>query len=89
VAAVTGPWMAPRSRCSGWQPRIALGGLPEVPTDLKMGHSGLGSVSHLTCLLYFQLISVEPTIVHNPCGAVEGPGPMLAVRVGEDVVILT
>jgi hypothetical protein len=64
-------------------------GLPDVPTDLKMGHSGLGSVSHLTCLLYFQLISVEPTIVHNPLRRSGGFGPMVAVRVGEDVVFLT
>lgn len=31
--------------------------------DLKMAHNGLGSLSHLTCLLYFQLIGVEPTYV--------------------------
>jgi putative tricarboxylic transport membrane protein len=31
--------------------------------DLKMGHSGVGSMSHLTCLLYFQLIGAEPTFV--------------------------
>jgi tripartite-type tricarboxylate transporter receptor subunit TctC len=30
---------------------------------LKMGHNGLGSLSHLTCLLFFQLINVEPTYV--------------------------
>lgn len=31
--------------------------------DLKMGHNGAGSLAHLTCLLYFQLIGVEPTFV--------------------------
>jgi tripartite-type tricarboxylate transporter receptor subunit TctC len=30
---------------------------------LKMGHNGLGSLSHLTCVLFFQLIEVEPTYV--------------------------
>jgi tripartite-type tricarboxylate transporter receptor subunit TctC len=31
--------------------------------DLKMGHNGAGSLSHLTCLLFFQLAGVEPTFV--------------------------
>jgi putative tricarboxylic transport membrane protein len=31
--------------------------------DLKMGHNGVGSLAHLTCLLYFQLIDAEPTYV--------------------------
>jgi tripartite-type tricarboxylate transporter receptor subunit TctC len=31
--------------------------------DLKMGHNGIGSLSHLTCLLYFQLIDADPTYV--------------------------
>ena len=31
--------------------------------DLKMGHNGIGSLAHLTCLVYFQLIDVEPTYV--------------------------
>ena len=31
--------------------------------DLKMGHSGVGVASHLTCVLLFQLIGVEPTYV--------------------------
>lgn len=31
--------------------------------DLKMGHNGIGSLAHLTCLVYFQLIDVEPTFV--------------------------
>ena len=31
--------------------------------DLKMGHNGVGSLAHLTCLVYFQLINVEPTFV--------------------------
>jgi tripartite-type tricarboxylate transporter receptor subunit TctC len=31
--------------------------------DLKMGHNGIGSLAHLTCLVYFQLIGVEPTFV--------------------------
>ena len=31
--------------------------------DLKMGHSGVGAASHLTCVLLFQLIGVEPTYV--------------------------
>ncbi len=35
----------------------------EKRKDLKMGHNGLGSLSHLTCLLFFQLIDVEPTYV--------------------------
>ena len=30
---------------------------------LKMAHNGLGSLSHLTCVLFFQLIEVEPTYV--------------------------
>jgi tripartite-type tricarboxylate transporter receptor subunit TctC len=30
---------------------------------LKMAHNGLGSLSHLTCLLFFQQIDVEPTYV--------------------------
>jgi tripartite-type tricarboxylate transporter receptor subunit TctC len=31
--------------------------------DLKMGHSGIGAASHITCVLFFQLIGVEPTYV--------------------------
>ena len=31
--------------------------------DLKMGHNGAGSLSHLTCLYFFQLIGTEPTYV--------------------------
>lgn len=31
--------------------------------DLKMGHNGAGSLAHLTCLFFFQLIGVEPTYV--------------------------
>lgn len=31
--------------------------------DLKMGHNGAGSLSHLTCVLFFQLIGMEPTYV--------------------------
>jgi tripartite-type tricarboxylate transporter receptor subunit TctC len=31
--------------------------------DLKMGHNGLGSASHITCVLFFQLIGTEPTYV--------------------------
>lgn len=30
---------------------------------LKMGHNGVGSLSHLTCVLFFQLINIEPTYV--------------------------
>lgn len=30
---------------------------------LKMGHNGAGSLSHLTCVLFFQLAGVEPTYV--------------------------
>jgi len=30
---------------------------------LKMGHNGVGSLSHLTCLLFFQQAGVEPTYV--------------------------
>jgi tripartite-type tricarboxylate transporter receptor subunit TctC len=35
----------------------------EKKKGLKMGHNGLGSLSHLTCLLFFQLIEVDPTYV--------------------------
>lgn len=31
--------------------------------DLKMGHSGIGAASHITCILLFQIIGVEPTYV--------------------------
>ena len=31
--------------------------------DLKMGHNGIGAASHLTCVLFFQLIGTEPTYV--------------------------
>ena len=31
--------------------------------DLKMGHNGAGSLAHLTCVVFFQLIGVEPTYV--------------------------
>jgi tripartite-type tricarboxylate transporter receptor subunit TctC len=31
--------------------------------DLKMGHNGMGSLSHLTCLYFFQLIDADPTYV--------------------------
>ena len=31
--------------------------------DLKMGNSGIGAASHITCLLLFQPIDVEPTYV--------------------------
>lgn len=31
--------------------------------DLKFGHSGIGAGSHMTCVLLFQLIGVEPTYV--------------------------
>lgn len=31
--------------------------------DLKMGHNGAGSLAHLTCTLFFQLIDVQPTYV--------------------------
>lgn len=30
---------------------------------LKMAHNGQGSLSHLTCVVFFQLINVEPTYV--------------------------
>jgi len=35
----------------------------EKGKDLKMAHNGLGSLSHLTCVLFFQLAGVEPTYV--------------------------
>ena len=35
----------------------------EKGKDLKMGHNGAGSLSHLTCLYFFQLIGTEPTYV--------------------------
>jgi putative tricarboxylic transport membrane protein len=31
--------------------------------DLKMGHNGVGSLAHLTCIFFFQLAGVEPTYV--------------------------
>lgn len=31
--------------------------------DIKFGHSGIGAGSHMTCVLLFQLIGVEPTYV--------------------------
>jgi tripartite-type tricarboxylate transporter receptor subunit TctC len=31
--------------------------------DLKMGHNGVGSLAHLTCVFFFQLAGVEPTYV--------------------------
>ncbi|MFM9941296.1 MAG: Bug family tripartite tricarboxylate transporter substrate binding protein [Hyphomicrobiaceae bacterium] len=31
--------------------------------DLKIAHNGIGSLSHLTCLQFFQLIGSEPTYV--------------------------
>ena len=31
--------------------------------DLKMGHNGAGSLSHLTCVLFFQIAGVQPTYV--------------------------
>jgi tripartite-type tricarboxylate transporter receptor subunit TctC len=31
--------------------------------DLKIAHNGLGALSHLTCLQFFQLIGTEPTYV--------------------------
>jgi tripartite-type tricarboxylate transporter receptor subunit TctC len=31
--------------------------------DLKMGHNGAGSLSHLTCVFFFQLAGAEPTYV--------------------------
>ena len=31
--------------------------------DLKIGHTGIGAASHMTCVLLFQLIAVEPTYV--------------------------
>jgi tripartite-type tricarboxylate transporter receptor subunit TctC len=31
--------------------------------DLKMGHSGIGAASHITCVLLFQIIGAEPTYV--------------------------
>ncbi len=35
----------------------------EKKKGLKMGHNGVGSLSHLSCLLFFQLLEVEPTYV--------------------------
>jgi putative tricarboxylic transport membrane protein len=31
--------------------------------DLKMGHSGIGAASHITCIQLFQIIGEEPTFV--------------------------
>ena len=39
--------------------------------DLKIAHNGVGALSHLTCLQFFQLIGVEPTyVVYRGFGAV-------------------
>jgi len=39
--------------------------------DLKIAHNGIGALSHLTCLQFFQLIGVEPTyVVYRGFGAV-------------------
>ncbi|MFM9850718.1 MAG: Bug family tripartite tricarboxylate transporter substrate binding protein [Hyphomicrobiaceae bacterium] len=35
----------------------------EKGKDLKMGHNGIGSLAHLTCTVFFQLIGVQPTYV--------------------------
>jgi tripartite-type tricarboxylate transporter receptor subunit TctC len=35
----------------------------EKGKDLKMAHNGVGSASHLTCILFFQLINAQPTYV--------------------------
>jgi tripartite-type tricarboxylate transporter receptor subunit TctC len=35
----------------------------EKGKDLKMAHNGLGSLAHLTCAFFFQLVGVEPTYV--------------------------
>jgi tripartite-type tricarboxylate transporter receptor subunit TctC len=32
-------------------------------SNLKMGHSGIGAASHITCILLFQLIGTQPTYV--------------------------
>ena len=31
--------------------------------NIKFGHSGIGAASHITCVLFFQLIGVKPTYV--------------------------
>jgi tripartite-type tricarboxylate transporter receptor subunit TctC len=31
--------------------------------NLKMGHSGIGAASHITCILFFQLIETQPTYI--------------------------
>jgi len=31
--------------------------------NLKFGHSGIGAASHITCILFFELIGVQPTYV--------------------------
>ncbi len=35
----------------------------EKGRDLRMGHNGIGSLSHLTCLFFFQLIGTEPSYI--------------------------
>lgn len=35
----------------------------EKGKDLKMGHSGIGAASHITCIQLFQIIGAEPTYV--------------------------
>ncbi len=35
----------------------------EKGPELKMAHNGAGSLSHLTCLRFFQIINVQPTYV--------------------------
>ncbi len=32
-------------------------------SDLKMGHSGNGAASHITCVMFFKMIGAEPTYV--------------------------
>lgn len=35
----------------------------EKQDNIKFGHSGIGAASHITCVLFFQLIGVKPTYV--------------------------
>jgi len=47
---------------------------------LKNGHSGVGSISHITCALFDQLVGIEPTRIPY-----RGVGPMMNDMLGGNV----
>jgi tripartite-type tricarboxylate transporter receptor subunit TctC len=47
---------------------------------LKNGHSGVGSISHITCALFDQLVDIKPTSVPY-----RGVGPMMNDMLGDNV----